>query len=119
MSWSHLSGWAQNLILLTAGVGALFALIAYTLKAFRFFKLLGEGIAYVKQQLENNGGSTTLDKIDRIETTVTVLAERFDAVDARVMFLEEVHRKQIEVEAIVAANAERLRIAPHLPPKGA
>jgi hypothetical protein len=115
----HLASWVEWVIKFAALSTALAVLGKYGLKVFRFFTQLGDGISYVKQQMENNGGSSALDKLDRIEALATHTVERLDALDARVLFLEEVHRKQVEVEAIVAANAARLKSRPYLPPKEA
>lgn len=86
--------------------------------AYRFVKGIDEGVQFVKAQMENNGGSSQRDAIDRIEALATTTVERLDGIDARVQFLEEVHRKQVEVDAIVAANAAKLaRPRPYLPPR--
>jgi hypothetical protein len=88
--------------------------------AYRFVKRIGDGVEYVTGQMANNGGSTLKDAIDRTEALAVRTVERLDAIDARVTFLEEIHRKQVEVDAIIEANRNRLaEIRPtlHLPPK--
>ena len=82
-------------------------------------QLAVDGVEYVRAQMENNGGSTTKDAIDRTEAKVDLIAARLDGIDARVEFLEQVHRKQAEVDQIVAENAAKLdaiRPTLHLPP---
>ena len=82
-------------------------------------QLAVDGVEYVRAQMENNGGSTTKDAIDRTEAKVDLIAARLDGIDARVEFLEQVHRKQDEVDRVVAENAARLaaiRPTLHLPP---
>ena len=81
-------------------------------------QLAVDGVEYVRAQMENNGGSTTKGAIDRTEAKVDLIAARLDGIDARVEFLEQVHRKQAEVDQIVAENAAKLdaiRPTLHLP----
>lgn len=78
-----------------------------------------DGVEFVKAQMENNGGSTLKDAIDRTEALATKTVERLDGIDARVEFLEQVHRKQAEVDKVLAENAAKLdaiRPTLHLPP---
>ena len=78
-----------------------------------------DGVEFVKAQMGNNGGSTLKDAIDRTEALATKTVERLDAIDSRVEFLEQFHRKQDEVDRVVAENAARLaaiRPTLHLPP---
>ena len=78
-----------------------------------------DGVEFVKAQMGNNGGSTLKDAIDRTEALAAKTVERLDGIDARVEFLEQFHRKQDEVDKVVAENAARLaaiRPTLHLPP---
>lgn len=82
-------------------------------------QLAVDGVEYVRAQMENNGGSTTKDAIDRTEAKVDLIAARLDGIDARVEFLEQIHRKQAEVDKVLAENAAKLdaiRPTLHLPP---
>ena len=59
------------------------------------------------------------DAIDRTEALATKTVERLDGIDARVEFLEQIHRKQAEVDKVLAENAAKLdaiRPTLHLPP---
>ena len=78
-----------------------------------------DGVEFVKAQMENNGGSSLRDAIDRTEAKVTTLEGRFDTLDDRVELLEQIHRKQAEVDKVLAENAAKLdaiRPTLHLPP---
>ena len=82
-------------------------------------QLAVDGVEYVRAQMENTGGSTTKDAIDRTEAKVDLIAARLDGIDARVEFLEQFHRKQAEVDKVLAENAAKLdaiRPTLHLPP---
>jgi hypothetical protein len=106
------------LVTIAAGLGAIAGISKYARKAFRFIRDAGDGVSYVKAQMLNNGGSTLKDAVDRTEALALKTVERLDTIDARVSFLEEIHRKQLEVDTIVAANQARLnelRPTLHLP----
>ena len=78
-----------------------------------------DGVEFVKAQMENNGGSTLKAAIDRTDALATKTVERLDGIDARVEFLEQIHRKQAEVDKVLAENAAKLdaiRPTLHLPP---
>jgi hypothetical protein len=111
----------DTLVTAAAGIGALFALIIYAKRTFVFVRKIGDGVEFVSAQMANNGGSTLKDAIDRTEALALQTVERLDAIDARVEFLEAVHRKQDEVDAIVAENQRRIadiRPTLHLPKEG-
>ena len=108
----------DTLVTAAAGIGALFALIVYAKRTFVFVRKIGDGVEFVSAQMANNGGSTVKDAIDRTEARADEIVERLNQIDARVEFLETVHRKQDEVDRQVAENAQRLaQIRPtlHLP----
>jgi hypothetical protein len=78
-----------------------------------------DGVEYVRSQMVNNGGSTIKDAVDTTAGQVAEIVDRLDAIDKRVEFLEMVHRKQDEVDRIVAENTAKLaamRPTLHLPP---
>ena len=79
-----------------------------------------DGVEFVKAQMENNGGSSLRDALDRTEAKVTTLEGRFDTLDDRIERLERIHERQDLVDQIVAENAAKLKTArPHLPPREA
>lgn len=110
-------GTVEWLVASAAALGALATIWKLGLKPLiQFVRAIGEGVEFVRAQMVNNGGSSLKDAIDRTEARADQIVERLDQIDARVEFLEAVHRKQAEVEAIVAANARKLA-TPSLPPK--
>lgn len=112
---------AVELVLRAAAVIAAIALIFTkgVLPVFRFFKALDDGVSFVKAQMENNGGSSVKDAIDRTEAVVTHLSERMTSVEGRMDLIEEIHRKQQQIDELVAQNAAKLATRPHLPPRSA
>lgn len=117
----HLANWLEWLVKVAAGLTAGAAIWSKGVKpAFHFIKRIGDGVDYVSKQMVNNGGSTLKDAVDQAVALASQANDRLDSIDKRVEFLEEVHRKQSEVDAIVAANHRRLaerRPTLHLPPK--
>jgi len=108
------------LVAIAAALGAMQVIWKRVRGFFRFVREAGDGIAYVKAQMENNGGSSLRDAIDRTEAKVTTLEGRFDTLDDRVELLERIHERQDLVDQIVAENAAKLKTArPHLPPREA
>ena len=116
----YLANWLELLVKIAAGLTAVAAIWSKGIKpALHFVRRIGDGVEYVQGQMQNNGGSTLKDAVDRTEARVDTIVERLDQIDSRVEFLEAVHRKQDEVDRIVAANASRLasrRPPLHLPP---
>ena len=115
--------WLEVLLAIAAALTAVTVIWAKGLRpVVHFFQQLAAGVTYVQSQMVNNGGSTMKDAIDRTEARADEIVLRLDSIDTRVELLEEVRRKQSEVERIVAENAERLaerRPPLHLPdPKG-
>jgi hypothetical protein len=112
---------AVELVLRTAALVAAVALIFTkgVRPVFRFFKALDDGVSFVRAQMENNGGSSLRDAIDRTEGSVAKLEDRFDRLDDRVELLERIHERQELVDRIVADNAAKsaARPRPYLSPK--
>lgn len=117
----HVATWLEWLIKIAAGLAACGVIWSKAAKpAFHFIKRIGDGVEYVQSQMVNNGGSTLKDAVDTTAKRVDEIATRLDQIDARVEFLELIHRKQEEVDRIVAENAARLstlRPPLHLPNK--
>ena len=116
----HLAAWLEWLIKIAAGLTAGTVIYRTAVRpAYHFLKRLGEGVDYVRGQMDNNGGSTLKDAIDRTEALALDTVGKLDALAERVQFLEEIRRKQDEVDRLVAENAAKLaaiRPTLHLPP---
>jgi hypothetical protein len=114
-----LAAWLEWLVAVAAALAALGVIWTKGLRPLvHFFQRIADGVIYVQSQMINNGGSTIKDKVDGTARVVDQIVERLDSIDTRVELLEEVRRKQSEVERIVAENAERLagrRPPLHLP----
>jgi len=104
---------------IAAALGAMQVIWKRVRGFFRFVREAGDEIAFVKAQMENNGGSSVKDAIDRTEAKVTDLSERLTAVEGRMDLIEEIHRKQQQIDELVAQNAAKLADRPHLPPREA
>lgn len=115
----HLATWLEWLIKIAAGLTALTVIYRTAVRpAFHFVKRIGDGVEYVQSQMINNGGSTLKDAIDRTEALALDTVEKLGHLAERVEFLEEIRRKQDEVDRIVAENASKLaalRPTLHLP----
>lgn len=113
-------GSVEWLMLVAGALGAVAAIWRLGIRpAYHFVRAVGDGVEYVRNQLVNNGGSTIRDAIDRTEALAIDTRDKLEALADRVEFLEEIRRKQDEVDRVVAENSAKLaqfRPTMHLPP---
>lgn len=110
----ELDDWARTLGLVAGLLLSIGVIIKAGVSVGHFFRKAARVFDKIERELNNNGGSSLMDKVDTMGDTVKSIDNRLgdveawrEAADARVAHLELVHEKQMQVEAIVSQFTQR------------